>query len=101
VYQLNDGPFRWLHSGDEVDIASVIALHESEDEGPNLGRADGAYAIVDLVGGDVAYQYHQYCYGAMSYEQYLEDKQAGFEYATKYIAQYGMDMTDPVPVRVS
>ncbi len=83
-----DGPFRWLHNGELVDGPSLIALHESEDEGPRLGRADGAYAIANLIGGDVLLGYHDYCYGPFaSPEECAANIQAGYDYADELAAR--------------
>jgi hypothetical protein len=98
VVQYANGPYRWVASGKEVDVPSLIALHESEEDGPRLGRADGADAIARMIGEHLHWPYCCHCYaryGDMTLEQYREMIAAGEEYARQFEAEYG-DSVPPV-----
>jgi hypothetical protein len=80
-----NGRYRWLHTGEDVDVASLIALCISEDDGPHLGRGDGADAIARMVG--LHYELACHHYGYMSREEYDEMIAAGEVYAAELDAQ--------------
>lgn len=88
---LHRGTYRWLHSGEEVDADSIIALHKSEEEGPRLGRADGADAIARMIGEHMHWPYWCHCYGDTTLEEYREHMAAGEAYAREFALAYPDD----------
>ena len=76
-----NGRYRWLHTGEEVDVASLITLFLSEGDGPHLGRVDGADAIARMAG--LHYELSCYYYGPMSRNAYDEMIAAGEAYAAE------------------
>ena len=82
------GELRWLDSGELVDAESLIALDNSDTDGPFLGRADGADAIAQLIGDSVRYPYYCHVYGEMTFPEYQEMLADGEAYAAEYAAMY-------------